>query len=338
MHRTKLDEGKIRRILSIDGGGIKGTQPAAFLATIEKDLEHPIVNYFDLISGTSTGGIIALGLALGHSAAGLLDLYEQRGTFIFGQPSGDAPPSSFFKRLISCGKHAIRPKHDTNVLRDELRRVLGGARIGDAQTRLVIPAWDADRRCPYIYKTAHHERFSTDYRHTALDAALATAAAPSYFRRHRTVDDVGLLDGGVWANNPIAVATIEAISCLNWSASELRILSLGCTDEVYLLPEEPGVLGLKRHFLNLWGDGQSHGALGMAKLLTKDTYAGKKIFRYAPTVPAAVFKMDDPSMIGRLKGLGVSAARDAKPHLKPVFFQSPVEPFVPFHKLEGEQT
>lgn len=103
--------------------------------------------------------------------------------------------------------------------------------IGHSQTRLVIPAWDADLHSPYIYKTAHHTRLQTDYRKTALDAALATAAAPTYFKRHRTADDIGLTDGGTWANNPTAIAVVEAITLL------------GCLDEVYMLPESPGFCG-----------------------------------------------------------------------------------------------
>ena len=78
----------MRRILSIDGGGIKGTQPAAFLAGLEEDLDEPIGRYFDLIAGTSTGGILAIGLALGIPAKTLLELYENRGPTIFGQ-AGD---------------------------------------------------------------------------------------------------------------------------------------------------------------------------------------------------------------------------------------------------------
>ena len=78
----------MKRILSIDGGGIKGTQPAAFLAQLEEDLDQPIGRYFDLIAGTSTGGILAIGLAMGISAKSLLTLYETRGPTIFGQ-AGD---------------------------------------------------------------------------------------------------------------------------------------------------------------------------------------------------------------------------------------------------------
>src|SRR6266852_669336 len=80
--------------------------------------------------------------------------------------------------------------------------------------------------------------------HGSIAAAMATAAAPSYYKRHRTADDVGLLDGGVWANNPIALAVVEAISLLGWRASSLRVLSLGCVDEVYMIGEAPGWGGL----------------------------------------------------------------------------------------------
>ena len=73
-----------RRILSIDGGGIKGVFPASFLATVENSIEGQLADYFDLIVGTSTGGIIALGLGLGLSASDILRFYEDSGPEIFG--------------------------------------------------------------------------------------------------------------------------------------------------------------------------------------------------------------------------------------------------------------
>lgn len=328
---------KIRRILCIDGGGIKGTLPAAFLASLEKDLQEPIGRYFDLIAGTSTGGILALGLGLGHSASSLLKLYEDRGPTIFGQEQdADAKkrwPSKALTKLKDFGRHLVQPKHDADILARELEAVLHDAKIGDAQTRLVIPAWDPDQRSPYIYKTAHHERLTTDYLRPALDAALATAAAPTYFKRHRTSDDVGLTDGGTWANNPTAIAVVEAISILGWQPPEVRVLSLGCSDEVYMLPEEPGLAQINLKLLNLYTDGQSHGALGMAKLLLNHPYDGERLHRYSPPVPSGFFSLDDTSKIKRLKGLGASAARNAKPHLKPVFFNEPADPFNPVYRL-----
>jgi hypothetical protein len=324
----------MKRILSIDGGGIKGTQPAAFLAKLEEDLDQPIGRYFDLIAGTSTGGILAIGLAMGISAKSLLTLYETRGPTIFGQAGDKGWLHRKSRDARAAMRHWVKPKHELSVLRDELYTVLGDRLIGDAQTRLMVPAWDADQRSVYIYKTAHHPRLATDHRKPALDAALATSAAPTYFASHKTVDDIGLLDGGTWCNNPVGVATVEAISMLGWSPDELNILSLGCVDEVYMLPEAPGKASLGVKALSLFMDGQSRGALGIARQLTGDPHTRSAVHRYSPTVPADFFGLDDTSKIQRLKGLGASSARHAAPTLSPIFFQHPAEPFVPVHHTE----
>ncbi len=324
----------MKRILSIDGGGIKGTQPAAFLAQLEEDLDQPIGHYFDLIAGTSTGGILAIGLAMGISAKSLLELYETRGPTIFGQAEDKGWFGRKSRDARAAMRHWVKPKHELSVLRDELHAVLGDRLIGDAQTRLLVPAWDADQRSVYIYKTAHHPRLTTDHRKPALDAALATSAAPTYFASHKTVDDIGLLDGGTWCNNPVGVATVEAISMLGWNPEELDILSLGCVDEVYMLPEAPGKASLGVKALSLFMDGQSRGALGIARQLTGDPHARTAVHRYSPAVPADFFGLDDTRKIQRLKGLGASSARHAVPTLAPIFFQQPAEPFVPAHHTE----
>jgi hypothetical protein len=329
---SPIENPPIRRILSIDGGGIMGTQPASFLAALEEDLDRPIGDYFDLIAGTSTGGILAIGLAMGISARELLDLYVRRGPYIFGQSGGmlENLAGDLWRRL----KHAVAPKHDAELLRKELVTVLGDRRIGDAKTRLLVPAWDADHRGVYIYKTAHHPRLKTDFKRQAVDAAMATAAAPTYYRRHRTADDVGLLDGGVWANNPIALAVVEATTLLSWPADSLRVLSLGCVNEVYILGEAPGLSGLAFDVTRLFMDGQSHGALGMAKLITGHQYEREAIFRCCPDVPKGLFKLDDTRMITQLKGMGASSARKERSRLEPVFFLEPAEPFEPIYKLK----
>lgn len=323
-----------RRILSIDGGGIKGTLPAAFLAALEEDLGRPIGRYFDLIAGTSTGGILAIGLALGIPAKELLRLYVQRGPTIFGQQQ---ELKGLRKRLVAWwarGRHVAGPKHDAEILRRELSEILGGHRIGDAQTRLVIPAWEPDHRSVYLFKTPHHERIKTDYKRPALDAAMGTAAAPTYFERYKASDQTGLLDGGVWANNPIAVAVVEAITLLDWPASSLHILSLGCGEDVYMLDERPGLLNLGLDALQLYADGQSRGALGMAKLLTGHIHERTAIHRYSPSVPKGFFSLDDTSKISRLQGMGASAARNARPQIEPVFLSEPAAPFEPIYSLK----
>jgi patatin-like phospholipase/acyl hydrolase len=179
-----------RRLLSIDGGGILGTFPAAFLAGLEQHLPKPIGSYFDLIAGTSTGGIIAVGLAMGLRASELLDLYEKRGPEIFGQ--GRRPFADYLLRKVRLGRWLVLPKYDPGPLQAVLGKVLGHRRIGDAKTRLLVPAWNPVARSVYIYKTAHHPRLRNDYKCLAVDAVMATAAAPTYFRQHVTQHAAGL--------------------------------------------------------------------------------------------------------------------------------------------------
>ena len=322
-----------RRILCIDGGGIMGSHPAAFLAALEEDLGYPIGQCFDLIAGTSTGGILALGLGLGHTAAELRDLYVHRGLNIFGDSNGIR---GRFDQYFRSGRRLFGSKHKAEDLRGELESVLKDKRIGEATTRLMIPAWDPHHRSVYIFKTAHHHRLKTDYKRFAIDAAMATAAAPTFFRQHRLPDNTGLLDGGVWCNNPIAVAVVEAITLLGWPRESLRILSLGCVNEVYSLPESPGMANIMFDLTRLFASGQSHGALGIAKLLTGHEYERDAIFRVCPDVPAGLFSLDDTSKIAQLCGMGASAARRERHRLEQVFLHSRAEPFVPNYALSEE--
>lgn len=328
--RRELGQPK-RRILCIDGGGILGTFPAAFLAEMEQHLDNPIGSYFDLIAGTSTGGILAIGLSLGFSASELLDFYEKRGPEIFGKDHGGLIKAVY--RELRC---LYRPKHDSDVLRAALQEVLGDRRIGDARTRLVVPAWNPTSKSVYIYKTAHHPRLKTDYRSHAVDAALATSAAPTYFQQHITQHGVGLLDGGIWVHNPVAIATVEAITLLGWARESLHILSLGCLEEVYRIPKRAGLVTLNLKIVKVFLDGQSHGAMGMAKLLTGHEHDRTAIYRINQTVPYHAYKMDDTRVIQDLIGLGHSKARDQRPALEPVFFDRPAEVFTPIYQLDEE--
>lgn len=324
-----------RRILCIDGGGIVGTFPAAFLAGIERQLPAPIGSYFDLIAGTSTGGIIAIALAMGLRASDLVDLYEQRGPAIFG--AGRGAIRDLLTRVVRTLRQVALPKHDERPLRSALEAVFQDRRLGDARTRLLVPAWNPVARTVYVYKTAHHPRLSTDYLSTAVDAAMATAAAPTYFRRHITRDAVGLTDGGTWANNPVGLAVVEAVALLGWPASSLEVLSLGCVQETYLVPGRAGIGPVGTNLVRLFMDGQSHGSMGIAKLLTGDDHERKAIHRVTHTAPANSYSLDDTRAISDLKGLGYSAARERLPVLQPIFFQRPADAFEPCYP-PGTQT
>ena len=208
----------MKRILSIDGGGIRGIFPASFLGTIEEAVGTPIADYFDLIVGTSTGGIIALALGLGWPGTKVVELYNELGPAVFAG-----------NRLVRFLRHLGWSKYDSAPLRHVLERHFGDKQLGHSVKRLVIPSLNLETGEVHVFKTPHHPRFQLDYKHRVVDVALATAAAPTYFPTHRLAPGIPLIDGGMWANNPIAVAAVEAFGILDWPPTDIRILSLGCT-------------------------------------------------------------------------------------------------------------
>ena len=150
----------MRKILAIDGGGIKGAFPAAFLATVEDTIEDNIANYFDLIVGTSTGGIIALGMGLGLSTKELLTFYEKHGPTIF---KGN--------RVLRLLRWLGTSKYSNAALKNALRSCFGDKKLGNSKKRLVIPSLNLETGEVYIYKTAHHPRLERDYKEDAVEVA-----------------------------------------------------------------------------------------------------------------------------------------------------------------------
>src|SRR5260370_38784842 len=228
----------MKRILSIDGGGIKGIVPAAFLVQLEEALGESITHFFDLIAGTSTGGIIALGLGLGLSAADILHFYEHLGPAVFaGSRLGRG------LRRIGFAKYHALP------LRRALEATFGEKTLGESRTRLVIPSLNLETGEVHIYKTAHHPRFEVDYRERVVDVALATSAAPTYFPTHRSAKGIPFIDGGMWANNPTGLAVVEAVGVLDWPRDAIYVLRLGCVTE----PIRGGLRRCRPFWLGYWG-------------------------------------------------------------------------------------
>lgn len=186
------------QILSLDGGGIKGLFSAAVLAAIEEDLGVTVTGHFDLITGTSTGGIIALGLGLGMRPRQIVEFYVKHGPSIFRNPCG-----------VRNALHYVRSKFSPAPLESALREseAFGAKLLGDSTKRLVIPSYNLGEDDVYIFKTPHHERLRRDWKVPAWKVAMATAAAPTYFPAYCGVDGIRLVDGGVWANNPTLSAT-----------------------------------------------------------------------------------------------------------------------------------
>lgn len=314
----------MRKILAIDGGGIKGVFPASLLATVEDSIEGQIADYFDLVVGTSTGGIIALALGLGFSSQDILNFYEDLGPKVF---KGN--------KLILALKRFLGTKYDKEPLEAALESEFGERKLGESKVRLVIPSLNLETGEVYIYKTAHHPRLEHDYQEKVVDIALATASAPTYFPAHRSANGVPLIDGGTWANNPVGLGVVEAIGVLEWSSKSIKVLSLGCTTEP-LKPEEGsllsnGLLHWAYKIVNVFQSAQSSHSIGIAQvLLDRD-----RVVRINPKVSPGRFKLDSTSNLQSLKGLGFSEARKNLPKIKQAFLGETVEAFEPHYDVEG---
>jgi patatin-like phospholipase/acyl hydrolase len=257
------------RILSIDGGGIRGVYPATVLAGLERRYlaGAPIAGYFDLIAGTSTGGILALGLGAGLTGAKLRDLYVERGCDIFPPIRSDLLGAAERRLRKVCQYFKFR--YDRKALMRLLKETLGNRRFGEAKTRLCIPSFEGRHGEVYIFKTSHHPNFEKDAYELMTKVGAATAAAPTFFQ---PLEDGGytFVDGGVWANNPIMISVVDALSCFDVPRERIRVLSLGCGDDPYVVDKKQIVRGGIWHWREIFYGAmrlQSLNALGQAGLL-----------------------------------------------------------------------
>ncbi|MDP9344156.1 MAG: patatin-like phospholipase family protein [Actinomycetota bacterium] len=198
------------RILAIDGGGIRGLIPAIVLAEVEQRTGRAIADCFDLIAGTSTGGILACALTRPgpggsrYSAQELNGLYESEGPKIFDR--------SLLKEIVSIDGN-IDERYDDDGLNTALRDYLGDDRISEARTDILVTAYDIERRGAWFFRSALARTDPTrDF--TMADAARATSAAPTYFEPALVRPVAGgeasaLIDGGVFAVNPSMCALAE---------------------------------------------------------------------------------------------------------------------------------
>lgn len=207
------------QILSLDGGGAKALFTAALLAELESVTDTDVAGRFDLVAGTSAGGLIALALGAGYRPAEIVAFFKESVPEIFPAQSSLSRASRFMRWLT-------RAKYDSKALQGCLRDYFGSRTLGESCVRLVIPACDSTRKGPHIFKTPHHRDLCTDYKVPMWQVAYATAAAPTYFPALVTDSHVHLVDGGVWANNPAMVALAEGLGYLGWSQESIALLSI----------------------------------------------------------------------------------------------------------------
>lgn len=282
---------------------------------------------FDLIVGTSTGGIIALGLGKGLSPAEIEAFYIERGPLIF------AGADSVFRSLV----HVKEAKFDSGPLQDELQKCFEDTLLGESQKRLVVTSYDMENDDLRLLKTAHHPRLRNDYKLPMWQVALATSAAPTYFSACKAITNTRLVDGGVWANNPTMVGLTEAVSLLKVPLPDIRILSIGTSWEIKHRSDDldhAGMWGWKSEIVDVMFRGQSHAAVKQAQLLL-DTPDQQRVLRLDFPVPEDTFDLDRVDL-RRMSPKVEYFARHFSPKVEELFFDHKAPPFEPAHRLTKE--
>jgi patatin-like phospholipase/acyl hydrolase len=285
------------RVLSLDGGGLMGAFSASVLATLERTTGRRIFEHFDLITGTSTGGIIAIGLAMGAPAEELVRFYEERGAVIF------PPVKKGVGGWLKTARNLRRPKFAPNVLRETIKTVVGDRPLSAARTRLVIPAYDASMGRIYVFKTPHNPDRLQDSDVPAVDVALATSAAPTFFPAHAMPEYRGVfIDGGVWANCPAMVGIVEAVGFCGQRLEDVHLLSISTTNYPFRIAEPiqlGGLLGWGRKIVETLMFGQAQGAVAQAVSLLRDRF-----HRIDYLTEPRIYVMDDARVVKELITLG----------------------------------
>lgn len=309
--RQNISRGRNFRILALDGGGLRGTFTAAVLAKWDDMLKagggNDLISHFDLVAGTSTGAILAIGLALGLRPREILDFYEKKGPKIFPKD----------RKL----RHWLKSKHDSATLRGLLTEVYGEKTLAaDSRCRLVIPTVRAKQGQAEAIVTPHSPD-RTAYRNiSAVDAALASSAAPTFFDESAWDGPIALetfLDGGVWANNPILPALAEAVRFLKIPLDRIDVLSIGTLSSESDFTDQlgKGKAGWAPHSVDLFFAAQEHGALALAESFLGPT----RHLRVNQQTPVEI-KLDDTEAIQEMAARGNEAGKEHFAEVRSRFF------------------
>lgn len=334
------------RILSLDGGGIRGAYGAAFLAEIERRIRRPVADHFDLIAGTSTGGIIATVLAMGLPAASVEAFYLERGPEIFSRPCRGAPlwarMVAFLGRRFVPGLDAqwlTACKYRADALRSALEAAVGDRTLDAATRRLIVPAVNLARGEPVVFRTPHLPGSARHRNCRAVDVALATTAAPTYFPHAEIEPGSAYCDGGLWASNPAVVAYAEACrisaQCTRagvdpvFEPKDTSILSIGTGQRCYFIAPPGDQAGLAfwwPRILEVMGACQSQGVDFQARHFFGESRYKRVDFR----LHDKSWTSDKVSALPRLVEMGREAASRSLDELRATMLDGVRPPFTPF--------
>ncbi len=267
------------KILSIDGGGVKGLYAATVLDKLEKTYGVSISEKVDIISGTSIGGIIALGLACGKRPSEIIEFFNHHGPKIFNQNN------NFLKYIKKILGTFVCSVYSNKALVSACKEFFGGIKMGDLATAgypklaVCIPTSNLITGSNRVFKTSHHKSFSRDQHYFVWQVALATSAAPYYLPVAEIEIGNGsefYVDGGLWGNNPSMVAVTEALSYLKdqhkeVSLNKIILFSLGNipepVGEARVRFRSRSLIAWNRKLVTLPLTFQAEGAHNMVRLL-----------------------------------------------------------------------
>lgn len=231
---TESTKNKLFQILALSGGGYLGLYASEILARLEERAGRPIGKCFDLVSGTSVGGILAAGVSLEVPAARMRDLFIQRGQDIFS--SRPRPKLGW----LDAGRSLLGPKYDGKALRSVVSEIIGEeTTLAACKHRLIVPAVNMTKGSVQMFKTGHHPDFTLDPKRRLVDVVMATSAAPTYFPLAE-VGSAHYADGGLVANAPDQCALHEATHFLKQDVRQISILSIGTTSTGFSLKRSLG--------------------------------------------------------------------------------------------------
>lgn len=342
------------QILSLIGGGIRGAFVTSYLKELEQKLGRPIAESFDLIAGTSTGGIIAAGLAFGHSAEKMHDFYVRYGASIFSpRPPYKAkgiykflfPPVNwiFKKRTGGNLDTAFRSRFSPDALETSFEEGFGDSTLGDIKcTRLIMPAVNLTKGQPHVFRSTHLPKAIKDKDIKIADAIIATTAAPTYFP-HRQIGDNAYVDGGVWAADPSMLAVAEAIRIQQFEkqldpdapivTNEIHLLSVGTGRADFSMSPpglDAGLIFWASRVADVMGTAQSQGVHLPLKFFLGDRY------RHVNFKMTEKWALDDVTNIPKLFEVGEQRAAETFDTINEEFFHHETPCFVPFKSAEHE--
>ena len=345
------------RILSFDGGGIRGAFGIGLVQGLEERLGRPITDYFDLLAGTSTGAITAACLAHGRAAADVQQFYDDNADLIF-KPRPERQPAMWLRPVYPLVRKVFHSRTGGNfddlfrsrycpmALEMAFRDGFGNATMSDLRAaRLIVPAVNLSKGKTVVFRTPHLrdtiDQVAAQGDVEVVDVLLATTAAPTYFPHHALPDGDAYCDGGVWAVNPSLLALAEGIKMRAEGIVPppppgvgefgcFRVLSVGAGQPTYTLDPpgaDAGALYWSRRIADVMGTSQVQGLRDPMDFTLGDRFRAINF-----EIPHREWSLDGVAHRQQMYGLGLLRAREVFDELAPVFFEHPKD--LPQDKLK----